>query len=114
MRLRTVEVWADPEPGWALPLIVSELLTDATRHAFRAPGGLVEIELVKDVDMIHCGIADNGVGIGRETARRQAGIVLIAQLARRADIAFVSQPGSRGALETALSGLNTDFGSGGR
>ncbi|MCX8478022.1 MAG: sensor histidine kinase [Sphingomonas sp.] len=107
VRLRTVEAWADPGPGWALLLIVSELLTNAARHAFRAPGGLVEIELARDGDMIRCEIADNGVGIGQETAARRGGTALIAELARSADIAFVLQPRDRGSgfeLRLACSG----------
>jgi two-component sensor histidine kinase len=45
---------------WRLGLIVSELITNATRHAFRENKGLIRIELRPSAPTIECRVTDNG------------------------------------------------------
>ena len=48
------------ERCWRLGLIVSELITNADRHAFRNGGGLIHIELLPSTSFVECRVTNNG------------------------------------------------------
>src|SRR5882757_6763882 len=48
------------ERCWRLGLIVSELITNAERHAFRTGGGLIRVELLPSLSFVECRVTDNG------------------------------------------------------
>lgn len=48
------------ERCWRLGLIVSELITNSARHAFRDSGGLIRVELLPLTSIIECRVTDNG------------------------------------------------------
>jgi two-component sensor histidine kinase len=48
------------ERCWRLGLIVSELITNAERHAFRTGGGLIRVELLPSLSFLECRVTDNG------------------------------------------------------
>ena len=50
------------ERCWRLGLIVSELITNAERHAFRNGGGLIRVELLPSLSFLECRVTDNGAG----------------------------------------------------
>jgi len=50
------------ERCWLLGLILSELITNAERHAFRNSGGLISVELRPSLSFVECRIMDNGMG----------------------------------------------------
>jgi two-component sensor histidine kinase len=51
------------ERCWLLGLIVSELITNAERHAFRNSGGLIiSVELLPSLSFVECRVMDNGMG----------------------------------------------------
>jgi two-component sensor histidine kinase len=50
------------ERCWRLGLIVSELITNADRHAFRDRGGLIHIELLPSTSFVECRVTNNGAG----------------------------------------------------
>jgi two-component sensor histidine kinase len=50
----------DSERCWRLGLIVSELITNSTRHAFRDDRGLIRVELLPSASIIECRVTDNG------------------------------------------------------
>ena len=52
----------DSERCWRLGLIVSELITNAARHAFRNHGGLIRVELMPSTSFVECRVTDNGTG----------------------------------------------------
>ncbi len=52
----------DSERCWRFGLIVSELITNAARHAFRDCGGSVRVELLPSTSLIECRVTDNGTG----------------------------------------------------
>lgn len=89
IRLQTCEVMLDAERGWALLAIVSELLTNAARHAFEGAGGLVLIELTRGGGTILCRISDNGVGVAAVRRERRMGTAIVEELARGAGIDFL-------------------------
>jgi two-component sensor histidine kinase len=69
----------DSERCWRLGLIVSELITNAARHAFRDGGGLIRVELVPSTSFVECRVTDNGT---REAnIRRGSGLKIIDALA---------------------------------
>jgi two-component sensor histidine kinase len=45
---------------WKLGLIVAELITNASRHAFAADGGTIRIELKRQGSRAECRVTDNG------------------------------------------------------
>lgn len=81
------------ERCWRLGLIVSELITNAERHAFRSAGGLIRVEILTSTSFVECRIADNGKG--KENACPGRGLKIVEALARSLggtiDQAFGSQ-----------------------
>lgn len=86
VQLRTCEGLVEAKRATAFLMIVSELLTNAARHAFDGPGGLVEIEVTRLDDSIRCRISDNGTGIAVKDRKSGNGTAIVSELARRADI----------------------------
>ena len=64
IELRLVErtFQMNSERCWRLGLIVSELITNAERHAFRNGGGMIRVELLPSVAFVECRVTDNGTG----------------------------------------------------
>ena len=50
------------ERCWRLGLIVSELITNAERHAFRNGGGWIRVELLPSSSFVECRVTNNGTG----------------------------------------------------
>ena len=48
------------EQCWRLGMVVSELITNASRHAFGDGGGAIRIELLNHGASVECRVADNG------------------------------------------------------
>ena len=65
---------------WRLSLILSELITNASRHAFAGGGGTIRVELKKRETNVECRVADDGSG--PENIRPGQGLGIIQQLAR--------------------------------
>jgi two-component sensor histidine kinase len=47
---------------WRLGMIVSELIANASRHAFRDGGGRIQVELFSRDAFVECAVTDNGSG----------------------------------------------------
>lgn len=91
--LRTCDVQIDARRGWPLLLIVSELLTNASRHAGLGPGGLVTVNLAEADDEIICLVHDDGVGCSLEQpALLGGGASLVSRLAQAAGMMFSVPP----------------------
>jgi two-component sensor histidine kinase len=98
VQLRAVDVEIDSTRGWMLLMIVSELLTNAARHAFARPGGLVKVDMIRREKEIVCRVGDDGGGIRPEAARPRAGTAIVRELARTAGITMRLCQGSVGTL----------------
>ena len=48
---------------WRLGMIVSELIANASRHAFCGGGGKIQVELRNHGDYVECSVTDNGSGL---------------------------------------------------
>jgi len=81
---------------WRLGLIVSELITNAFRHAFAGRGGTIRVELKKRGTDVECRVADDGSG--PENIRPGQGIGIIQQLARGLNGRVNQRFGSNGSV----------------
>jgi two-component sensor histidine kinase len=69
----------ESDHSWYLGLIVYELVTNATRHAFANRGGEVRVELRCAGQLVECKVKDNGAGLSN--FRRGEGLSIVARLA---------------------------------
>jgi two-component sensor histidine kinase len=70
----------DSERCWRLGLIVSELITNAERHAFRSGGGCIRVELSPSQSVAECRITDDGTNQGNICPGR--GLTIVEALVR--------------------------------
>jgi two-component sensor histidine kinase len=63
---------------WRLGMIVSELIANASRHAFRDGGGRIQVELVNRETTVECIVMDDGSG--SENIRPGQGMKIIRSL----------------------------------
>jgi two-component sensor histidine kinase/DNA-binding winged helix-turn-helix (wHTH) protein len=63
------------ERCWRLGMIVSELVTNAARHAFGDGGGKIQVELSRRGPFINCRVADDGTA--PENIRRGRGLAIV-------------------------------------
>jgi two-component sensor histidine kinase len=63
------------EQCWLLGLIVSELITNAARHAFHAGAGWIHVELRPAGSSVECCVADNGTADANLSPGRGLSIV---------------------------------------
>jgi two-component sensor histidine kinase len=96
VRVRSADIVADSRRGWVVLMIVSELLTNAARHAFSGYGGLVDVTLGEVDGQIACIVRDDGVGLHRDGVLAGTGTAILAALARDAGIGWQSASGSTG------------------
>jgi two-component sensor histidine kinase len=81
---------------WRLGLIVAELITNASRHAFADVGGTIRIELKKRGGGVECRVTDDGSG--PENVQARQGLGIIQQLARGLNGRINQRFGARGAV----------------
>jgi|HubBroStandDraft_2_1064218.scaffolds.fasta_scaffold230091_1 two-component sensor histidine kinase len=81
---------------WRLGLIVAELITNASRHAFAYAGGTIRVELKKRGASVECRVADDGSG--QENIRPGQGLGIIQQLARGLNGSINHRFGSKGTV----------------
>jgi two-component sensor histidine kinase len=78
-----------------LGMIISELITNAARHAFGEGGGTIRVELASAGSLIECSVIDNGMGRGQ--IKPGQGMKIVEALARRLDGEVIQTFGSSGA-----------------
>ena len=94
----------DSERCWRLGLIVSELITNAVRHAFHGGGGAIRVELLPSASFVECRVTDNGSGAAN--ANRGHGLKIIGALAESLGGRIDMQFGPRGATCVLIFPLN--------
>jgi two-component sensor histidine kinase len=90
---------------WRLCLILSELITNAARHAFDTTGGRIEIEVRPSDSRVECRVSDNGCA--GKPVRMGRGLRIMKALACSLDgtIEFTfSRHGSTAVLEFPIRG----------
>jgi two-component sensor histidine kinase len=92
------------ERCWRLGLILSELITNSARHAFRESGGMIRIELLPSRTFVECRITDNGVG--KEDIRRGRGLEIVEGLTRSLQGSIDQHFGLQGASSVLIIPLS--------
>jgi two-component sensor histidine kinase len=90
---------------WRLGLIVSELVTNAERHAFNKRGGRIRVELLPSTSFVECRVSDNGASEG--TINPGRGLRIVEALARSLGGTIKQDFGPQGA--TALLVFPTEM-----
>src|ERR1700719_339826 len=80
---------------WRLGMIVSELITNAARHAFRESGGVIRVELRSSQSFVECRVTDNGTAAAN--IRPGYGLKIVEALAKGLDGKIDQQCGPQGA-----------------
>src|SRR5262249_33136047 len=85
---------------WRLGMIVSELITNAARHAFAGRPGKIRVELVRTGGFVRCTVSDNGSAPADGQPGR--GIRIVEQLATALDGSFERKSGFAGTTATLI------------
>jgi two-component sensor histidine kinase len=73
----------ESDQRWRLGMIVSELITNAARHAFAGGPGKIRVELFRAGGFVKCTVCDNGSAPAHIQAAR--GLRIVAELTRALD-----------------------------
>jgi two-component sensor histidine kinase len=96
---------------WRLGMIMSELIANASRHAFYGGGGIVQVELITHNTFVECAVTDNGSGL--KNIRPGQGLKIIRSLVRDLNgaISFrCGAIGTRATLSFPLRGTEPGYG----
>jgi two-component sensor histidine kinase len=85
---------------WRLGMIVSELITNAARHAFRESGGVIRVELRSSQSFVECRVTDNGTAAAN--IRPGHGLEIVEALAKGLDGKIDRQFGPQGATTAVI------------
>jgi two-component sensor histidine kinase len=83
---------------WRMGMIVSELIANASRHAFRDEGGRVLVELINAGSLVQCTVTDNGSAL--ENIRPGQGLKIVRALAGDLNGSVDHRFGPRGTVVT--------------
>lgn len=83
---------------WRLGMIVSELIANASRHAFRDGGGRIQVELLNRDAFVECAVTDNGSG--SENIKPGHGMKIIRSLVHELDGTIDHRSGAMGTRAT--------------
>jgi two-component sensor histidine kinase len=82
------------EQCWLLGMILYELISNASRHAFDGRGGEIKVETVQARGHVECRVSDDGAA--PMLARRGSGLRIVEELAASLGGAFDRRSGPRG------------------
>jgi two-component sensor histidine kinase len=85
---------------WRLGMIVSELITNATRHAFAGRNGEIRVGLSRSGAFVTCSVADNGSAPAFVQPGR--GLRIVEELSRSLDGCFGRRFGPNGSVSTLI------------
>jgi two-component sensor histidine kinase len=88
------------ERCWRLGLILSELIANSARHAFRDSGGLIRVELLPSRTFVECRVTDNGVG--EANIRRGRGLEIVEGLTKSFQGSIDQHFGPQGATSVLI------------
>jgi two-component sensor histidine kinase len=95
-------VQMNSERCWRLGLIVSELITNAVRHAFDECGGMIRVELRPSRSFVECRVTDNGTS--EPNIYPGHGLKIVAALARSLGGTIEQRSGPRGTTSILVFG----------
>jgi two-component sensor histidine kinase len=88
------------ERCWRLSMIISELITNATRHAFGDRGGKIRVELFQSGSFVKCRVADDGTA--PEKIRPGLGFAIVERLIASLDGKINQHFGLQGAVSEMI------------
>jgi two-component sensor histidine kinase len=91
---------------WRLGMILSELITNAARHAFGKRGSVIRVELSRLGSMVTCRVADDGAAEADVCPGR--GLKIIEALAKRLDGEIEQSYGPLGSTTTIVFPADLD------
>jgi two-component sensor histidine kinase len=95
------------ERCWLMAMIVSELITNAMRHAFDQQGGTIRIECRTFGQFVECRVSDNG-SASTADVRPGTGLRIIEALAHALDADFQFDFGENGSESTLIFPIDQD------
>jgi two-component sensor histidine kinase len=95
------------ERCWLLGMIISELITNAVRHAFDQTRGAIRIECRSLGEFVECRVTDNG-SASTPDVRPGTGLRIIEALAQKLDAEFQFNLGERGSESVLILPLEAD------
>jgi two-component sensor histidine kinase len=95
----------DTHRCWRLGLILSELITNAERHAFHKGGGWIRVELLPSSSSVECRVTDNGSSEG--TMHPGHGLRIVEELARSLGGTIDQAFGSQGTTAVLIFPIET-------
>jgi two-component sensor histidine kinase len=95
------------ERCWMLGMIVSELVTNAVRHAFGNSGGTIRIECWVAGSFVECRVSDNG-SASTPAVRPGSGLRIIEALAQELDAEFQFNFGEDGSEAVLILPIERD------
>jgi two-component sensor histidine kinase len=104
--LATQSLRMDSEACWRLGMIVSELVTNAARHAFGEGGGEIRVELRQSQSFVECCIADDGAAAAPICPAR--GLKIVEALIEGLDGRIEQRSSSRGTMWVLSFPLSTN------
>jgi two-component sensor histidine kinase len=87
----------DSEQCWKLGMIVSELITNSAKHAFREAAGTITVEVVCARHTVRCRVTDDGSS-RRPSAESGTGLSIVNALAHELGGTFSQRIGSSGSV----------------
>jgi two-component sensor histidine kinase len=94
------------ERCWRLALILSELIANAERHAFRNRGGWIHVELLPSLSFVECRVTDNGSSEANTIPGH--GLKIVEALARSLGGTIDQRFGPRGATAVLIFPAEVD------
>jgi two-component sensor histidine kinase len=91
----------DSDQCWRLGMILYELVTDASKHAFGGNRGWIRVELIEHAADIECRIEDSGSCITPQI-RRDTGLSMVHELTREMGGALQQTFGLSGSVSTII------------
>lgn len=98
----------NPMRCWRLGLVVSELVTNALRHAFGDAGGVIRVELVPSDSFVECRVSDNGRAA--RPMRRGRGLTIVESLVESLDGSIEYILGDQGSAVVVIVPARADPG----
>lgn len=86
----------DSDRCWRLGMIVSELITNAARHAFAGRPGTIRVELRGGAGFVTCAVSDNGSAPAPVRIQPGRGLRIVEELTRSLDGQVERECGSAG------------------
>jgi two-component sensor histidine kinase len=98
--------WLSSERCWLMGMVISELITNAERHAFGGDGGTIRIECLTSEEVVECRISDDG-SASRSDVRPGTGLRIVQALAQALGADFRFHLGDNGSTSRLVFPLRS-------